>query len=337
MMRMHFSDADLRRITLAPAPNALLETMLSVRRLRVAPTDKGRSRPGIQQWHRRVNGSLADRAGVLLDLIPREGLLPGFLVQPAADDLDTGVELVRHTPVPHLAADLSLRSPCPQKASRWLQELTAGAAGARQTLASDLRGYFDSTLAPLWRQVRADAVTDRALRAETLLRGGVDALLATLNTHWHWRPPTLHIPGPGTYDIELGGRGLVLIPSYFTPGPMMLHWPGEPTVLAYPMHLGDRPTCMADALGPLLGRTRAAILAILRDPATTTAVAERAGISLGSVSQHTAVLRNARLISTTRMGGAVLHTLTPLGSALFHGDSAASARTTRTAATKQLS
>ncbi|MEV1178870.1 winged helix-turn-helix domain-containing protein, partial [Nonomuraea sp. NPDC049784] len=65
-------------------------------------------------------------------------------------------------------------------------------------------------------------------------------------------------------------------------------------------------------------RTRAAVLATLRAPATTTSVAERVGISLGSASQHTTVLRNAGLISTTRTGGAVLHTLTPLGQALLH-------------------
>ncbi|SNT64908.1 hypothetical protein SAMN05216276_11454 [Streptosporangium subroseum] len=66
MMRMHFSDADLRRITLAPAPNALWETVLSVRLLRGVTTGRTWSRPGVRELHRQVKGSLAERAGVLV-------------------------------------------------------------------------------------------------------------------------------------------------------------------------------------------------------------------------------------------------------------------------------
>ncbi len=50
-------------------------------------------------------------------------------------------------------------------------------------------------------------------------------------------------------------------------------------------------------------------------------MADRVGVSLASASQHAAVLRNAGLVSTVRMGGAVLHTLTPLGSTLLRSDS----------------
>ncbi|GHF15388.1 hypothetical protein GCM10014715_83320 [Streptomyces spiralis] len=50
--------------------------------------------------------------------------------------------------------------------------------------------------------------------------------------------------------------------------------------------------------------------------------ADRVGISLPSASQHTTVLRHAGLLTTTRNGSAVLHTLSPLGEALLHGDTA---------------
>ncbi|GAA0823009.1 hypothetical protein ACFQVD_34090 [Streptosporangium amethystogenes subsp. fukuiense] len=49
--------------------------------------------------------------------------------------------------------------------------------------------------------------------------------------------------------------------------------------------------------------------------------AYRVGISPATASQHTAVLRNAGLLTTGRMGGAVLHTPPPPGSALLSGDS----------------
>ncbi|MEV0196083.1 winged helix-turn-helix domain-containing protein [Nonomuraea sp. NPDC050691] len=321
MMRLHFTAVDLLKITFAPAPNALLETTMSVHRTLVGPTGRGISRPGLQKWCREMAGGLEDRAGVLFNLIPRkqDGFVPDFLLQPSVHDLVPAVELAAQTPTTRLAADLSPLHPS-QRTGRWYREISTGAAAARRTLAEDLIGYFNSSLHSLWPRIRATAVADRALRAETLLRGGIDALLATLGADWYWRPPILHMPTATTCDVRLRGRGLMLIPSYFALRPTVMSRPDDSTVLIYPMYTGGSPTGSADALGPLLGRTRAGVLMALREPATTTAVAERAGISLASVSQHTAVLRNAGLITTTRTGSAVLHALTPLGSALLDGE-----------------
>lgn len=47
---------------------------------------------------------------------------------------------------------------------------------------------------------------------------------------------------------------------------------------------------------------------------------QRRRISLPSASQHTTVLRNADLITTTSIGSAVLHTLSPLREILLRGD-----------------
>ncbi|MFJ4869744.1 hypothetical protein [Streptomyces sp. NPDC088757] len=71
------------------------------------------------------------------------------------------------------------------------------------------------------------------------------------------------------------------------------------------------------ALEELLGRTRAAILEAAADGRGTTEPACRLGISPATVSQRTAVLRNAGLLATRREGKAVLHTVTPLGTALL--------------------
>lgn len=319
-MRLHFSDTDLRRITFAPAPNPLWETVLSVRLMRGAPTGRIWKRPGVRRLHRQVKDSLQKRAGVLAPLVAPKSPVPGFLLQPDAGDFATSVELVRQTHDEQLSIELGLLSPA-QRAGRWAGELADGAPWARQTLADDLCGYFASTVEPLWPQIQAEAAADRALRSETLLRGGVDALLATLHPDCRWRPPTLHIPVPGDHDFPLCGRGLVLIPSYFVPRPMVMYRDHAATVLVYPIFTADRSTGPGDVLGRLIGRTRAAVLATLRDPATTTSVAERVGISLASASEHTTVLRNAGLISTTRTGGAVLHVLTPLGEALLYSGS----------------
>jgi DNA-binding transcriptional ArsR family regulator len=319
MMRLHFTAADLRKITLTP-PDALQEAALSVRRLRRGPVGRHGTRPGLGQWHRRMRTGSAAQAGILASLVP-ERFLPDFLMH-LTDDFDTAVALAAQTPTEQLSTNIA-QLPALTRTDRRLRELAQGTRAARQGLARDLRRYFDVCLADLWPQVRVGAAADRALHSEALLRGGVDGLLATLATRWRWEPPVLHIPWPGICDtdVSLGGRGLVLLPSYFA-GPGLMYRLEEPSVLIYPMHTGEPPTGGADALGPLLGRTRAAVLAAIRHPATTTTVAERTGISLPSASQHTTVLRNAGLITTTRTGSAVLHALSPLGEALLRSDTA---------------
>ncbi|MFF7216354.1 ArsR/SmtB family transcription factor [Streptomyces sp. NPDC008238] len=330
MIRLHFDTADLRRVTLAPAPNALWEAVLSVRGLRAPAAGTGRTHATAGQWWRRLNGSLADRAGVLLDLVPRDGYLPDFLLQPAAADLATAVDLAGRTPADRLAADLRVlpgaggTSGGQEPPSRWTLELATGSLAARRVLTADLKSYFASSIAPLWPRVRTDGAADRALRSEMLLRGGVDALLTTLVPTWRWDPPVLHLPSQYDYEIPLCGRGLLLMPSWFATGPMIGYLPDEPTVLAYPMHVPEPAQAPAAppgaTLGPLLGRTRATVLQALREPATTTALAERVQVSLPAASQHAGVLRNAGLVTTTRIGTAVLHSLTPLGAALLSGE-----------------
>jgi DNA-binding transcriptional ArsR family regulator len=152
--------------------------------------------------------------------------------------------------------------------------------------------------------------------------GGVDALLATLAPHWHWDPPVLRVPSHWAFRAELCGRGLRLLPSYFAETAMIVHDQAEPTVLVYPIPAaaadapGAGPGADGDGLGALLGRTRAAVLRALRSPAGTTALAERTGISPASASEHAAVLRRTGLVTTARVGGGIVHTLTPLGEAL---------------------
>jgi DNA-binding transcriptional ArsR family regulator len=68
----------------------------------------------------------------------------------------------------------------------------------------------------------------------------------------------------------------------------------------------------------LIGPTRAAILDTIQTGRSTTELARRVGVSAGSVSQHTAVMRDAGLILTTRVGKAVIHTLTPTGIAVLN-------------------
>ncbi|WP_306819912.1 ArsR/SmtB family transcription factor [Streptomyces sp. CA-210063] len=72
------------------------------------------------------------------------------------------------------------------------------------------------------------------------------------------------------------------------------------------------------ALGDLRGRTRAAALNAIAEGCSTTELARRLNISSAAANQHATVLRNASLITTSRDGKAVLHTVTSLGTALLN-------------------
>lgn len=317
VLRIRFGPADLARVTVAAAPDVLLETALSVRHLAAPATGPAGRRRELAAWRRTVAPGLPARAGVLTRLVRPGGGLPDFLYQPAARDAGSAAELAARTPTPDLAADLAELPGEP--ASPLTRDLAQGAPAARRRLAEDLTRYHRSTVAPLWPAVLNAAAADRALRSETLLRGGVEALLATLQPGWRWEPPDLLVPFASSHTVELCGRGLRLVPSYFAAGALLVYDPAAPTVLVRPLPVTDLAVPPDDVLGALLGRTRARVLASLSTPAGTTALAERAAVSPATASEHATVLRASGLITTVRDGSGVLHALTPLGEALLAG------------------
>jgi DNA-binding transcriptional ArsR family regulator len=161
-------------------------------------------------------------------------------------------------------------------------------------------------------------------------------MLASFQPLMRWRSPVLEVGYPTDRDLHLGGRGLRLVPSFFCSGrPVSLLDPELPPVVVYPIaHDPWHP--MAAGTGPrslsvLLGATRAAVLEAVGDGCTTTELSRRARVSAASASQHASVLRGAGLISTSRTGGSVLHTLTPLGTALLRGDTGSGGKGGRSA------
>jgi DNA-binding transcriptional ArsR family regulator len=131
---------------------------------------------------------------------------------------------------------------------------------------------------------------------------------------------------PGTAQRHrLDGSGLLLMPSAFIwPDVVaLLDPPARPAVvypargiaeLWQPAHSGH-----FDALGRLLGRTRASLLASLAEPAATHTLARRHGLAPSTVSEHMTVLHEAGLVTRRRHRHAVLYEQTLLGTELAHG------------------
>jgi DNA-binding transcriptional ArsR family regulator len=199
-------------------------------------------------------------------------------------------------------------------------------AGGRAKLAEAAQAAYYELVQPFWPRIHACLHAEQATRRRTLAGQGPGALLASLQgPRIRWRPPVLEIMMPGNVEMELGGRGIALVPSVFVGKDPSLHenpndvdeMPRLVLPAADSARLWAAPRSRGSALAALVGRNRAAVLQSIADGCTTTELARRVGISLAAASQHASVLRGAGLIVTRRQGGAVLHVLTPLGAELL--------------------
>ncbi|WP_213453595.1 ArsR/SmtB family transcription factor [Rhizomonospora bruguierae] len=338
MLRIVFTGDDLARTRVAAAPDPVWELILSLHQL------QGRSRDPIAAgWRREVTGrlrrdQLLGPFRLLFALNPPRGYFPDFLTPAASrEGFEAGLEAVRSTPTRLVRRDLSVlvaQNPPggPLHGTLATGEATAlvrGGAQALRDLTDSMTRYRRVAVDPYWTRMLAAVEADRRRRARAVLDGGVEGLLTSFPPQMLWVPGggagVLEVPGyPSSRELHLNGRGLLLVPSFFcNPVPVALLDPELPPVLVYPVdRLGgalDRPATdqPAVALAALLGRTRAAVLAVVGEGCSTGELARRLHISPAAASQHATVLRNAGLLSTQRDRNTVLHTLTPLGRAIL--------------------
>jgi DNA-binding transcriptional ArsR family regulator len=134
-----------------------------------------------------------------------------------------------------------------------------------------------------------------------------------------WRDGGLEIEHRVDQDVDLRGRGLLLVPAAFGWPDVftMIDEPWQPSLIYTPRGVGSlwAPPAEPDpgALDALLGRRRATILRALRVPASTQDLAERLEASPAGVSEHLCVLRAAGLVRAQRDGRRVLYARTAAG------------------------
>lgn len=329
MLRIHFTDADLARTTLATAPDPFWEITASLHRLQTR-----RGRAAHAEWYRMARRRLREdgleRAvrDVLLPLYPRAGYFPDFLTpEHVVDRFGDGEEAILATPPGRVRREVA-RLDRTVGAPPWAPALAR--SQARRELLRLLRAYHDSVVAPYADRMHARIEAERASCCRTVLDGGVVGMLAALGPTMRWRPPVLEVAYPAEdRDLHLDGRGLALVPSYFAAdAPVSFADPRLRPVLWYPLDHGG-PAVQAvppgaahgdlagQRLSALLGRARATALAVAATGATTGEIARAAGVSAPSASRHAAALRDAGLLTSVRNGPSVLHTLTPAGATLL--------------------
>ena len=316
-LRIHFGPEDLARLRVAPGPDAVWETVLSMHTLQ---TERGSVI--FDSWRQEGRRRVGSSARLLMALNPATGAFPDFLTPTAGvSDLEAGLDTLLSTPRSRLRAELSELT-IPPRTRSWMRAVADADPDAMREVGRLFRAYHRTAVLPTWGSIVTEVAAERQRLAQAFLRGGPAAVLRHLGGQQGWAPPVLELAYPVNRDVYLDGQGIVVIPSYFCwKYPCALLDRALPPVLIYPLRHhrpvaygrshGDRP------LGSMIGLTRAAVLRALEVPHTTTDLALRAGTSVTSASQHATVLRRAGLITTDRHNGTAVHSLTPLGAAML--------------------
>jgi DNA-binding transcriptional ArsR family regulator len=254
-----------------------------------------------------------------LPLMPPYGYVPDFISPPPTTPLATfeeEIELVRSTPVTQIRLELEIvarrsgSSPAiermrehPRREVRRLCELFAA--------------FWQQAIEPHWPRIHSLLEADLRHRSRRLTEGGPVRLFDDLHPNVGWHGDRLEIEMPWTDTVELGGQGLLMLPSALEGSrPVAVADPPWQPTLIYPsrgLALLWEPGTSAgpEALAGLVGGTRADLLAALSAPRSTTELARSLGLTPGGVSQHLGVLRRNGLVEGERHGRSVLYLRTP--------------------------
>jgi hypothetical protein len=322
MLRIHFSPDDWKRIRVVSQPDPMWETVLSLYMLGEASDELV-----FGQWRRRVLSRMRPEERMLLDLVPSQGYSPDFLSPlVGGEDPADGIGAVLDTPRWRVAEELDHRFGRGRRPT-WMDAMARKDAVVMRALGRSMRSYFDTALRPYWGYMSHVAKHSATLIGETAT-GPVAPILRLKDQVSARRRPeprtTVSLPYGHDQDLELGGRGLVLVPAFFCAiNPVTFLDSSLPPVLLYPVD--HRPVSFlaraAQGTGPteevlrrLFGRTRASVLLALGHGSRTTGeIARTLEISMASASEHAALLRAAGLVTSERRGNSVRHCLTPLG------------------------
>ena len=316
MISYRFGPEDLGRVRFAISP--LFEIAASVDVLH-DPTRHAMHSPWVAAARERLAG--LDLA-LLEAAVAREARFRPDFINPPPERPRAGfaAELarVRATPLETVERDIGWAyEGHPPPAARRLLE-----PGGLDALADLMADYWRRAIEPSWPAIRTVLEADIAYRAGRLAAGGPLAAFADLHEEASWRDGALRVDRAYESEVELGGRGLLLVPVAFAWPQLwaMIDPPWQPAVVYAPRGVAtlwapqERP---ADALADLLGRRRAGILAGLAEPATTQELSRRLAASPAGVSEHLAVLRRAGLVSGRREGREVRYARTPAGDELI--------------------
>jgi len=314
MLRYLLTEDDVGSVRFGISP--LCELGLSIR----AIADPSRF-PLQVGWLRRTEAA-RERLDLetLLALIDDRGWTPDFL-NPRPESPLTRLEDefvgLRATPPEVFRADLV-------GVHGFVPAVFAGSTGrALGRIVSALTQLWDTCFEPYWPRMRALLEADIVYRGRQVAQSGLSAMLNGLTSRVTYEHGELgiRIADPTPRMRAVGGAGLTLVPTMFTrrgsapvgDGPPMVLYPARGQGALWEAERIANPAAVA----AVLGETRASLLAALGDPASSTELGVRFGVTASAVNQHLRVLRDAGLLVSTRYGRSVLYLRSELGTSLL--------------------
>src|SRR6188768_3661529 len=214
MIRYRFGSDDLLRTRFAITP--VFELLGAIYALR-DPQRYGIHRPWVE-WARPRIEALDLR---LLDVAtPRGGpYWPVFCGPPPRvprADIDGELARIAATPPDRVAGEIARSYPegVPKTGLAFLND----PAEARDRLVAQMHTFWEVALAPWWGVIADRLEAEVAWRARRLASVGPRAAFAGLHETVSWQDNTLSVSltAKGAAEVELAGRGLLLIPAIFT-------------------------------------------------------------------------------------------------------------------------
>jgi DNA-binding transcriptional ArsR family regulator len=329
MVEVRFDTDSMSSVRFAVSP--LLETTLSVRAL-CDPASAAVHLPWIEDAEPLLAGLDLEPLRLLM---PPDAYAPDFINPPPTGptvQLEQELEVMLATPAAQVRAEVErcyADTALPTALAPFIERPRA----AVRALADVLRSYWELVLAEHWPRINALLEHDILYRAHQLTGAGTRALFEDLDPSISWQAEDVLRIDKRECDLkamQLDGRGLLLMPSAFSwPKVVLVNaQPWQPTVIYPARGVGmlwepERPA-PPDALSRLLGSSRAAILAALEHPRSTTELARILELTPGGVSQHLGVLYAAGLVCRHRDQRMVLYLRSEAGDALLRPAPAAS-------------
>jgi len=279
-----------------------------------------------RDWVKLARTALATKRYPYIDaLLTKRGYVPDFLTpRPPSlrPTLTQELAVLAKTPAEIVQGDLESLRQGTGSDSQILNRFSEQPEDSLACLTLELEDYWQNMIAPHWDKMLPTLEGDILYRARLLTTGGYESLFKELHPVMNYEDNRLIISKDCSESLSLDGKGLVLIPLYFsTVTVCVLSVPVDRPTISYPArgtglwHIIEHEA--KDALDNFVGEGRAKVMRQLVAPTSTGEIARNLNVTPSAVSQHLSKLCDAGLVASQRSGRWVYYSLTRRGEKLL--------------------